>query len=491
MGLMPSMGFPSQPYASTEPMSSIGSVPSHFPIETDGGVMTVYGGAEYAASQDPADLVFPTMSLRSLVDTLANPSVQILVREVAGAHPARQGIEAAIASCSEASTAGVDGGAGSSGSASMNQFDVIQVRFLCDQVQGGGFCRILGLYAGMTLYNVHRALSFALQHEDAAHDELFHAFVLPDGTVYGHPPMMASSIPGVTMAPDRSVTLRDIMGTRDIGLRLVYILGKMQLQGILEDVVVGQTSQQDLLWLPRVCQDSYGMAPPRAYCYDADALRNFDSSEGALDLDRINKVLSETRFGKNLNGKRGESKRVGLERYACTSQYILKSFRLPIREFFTGPHRIHQQQHTGPFAAIQQQPPTNPPMGNRSRPTSTMRSSSVTAAPGSTSSQDTTGASSCRSLKRQRLSESSFMKGGDTEDETDSSMSTKSNPRQQAVRDARKSCMDRLSTGCLGWIRDRNTWLVVSAPMKMLLLIGCRRQMGNSTRRILHDCNRF
>eukprot|EP00923_Selenidium_pygospionis_P051751 GHVN01089707.1.p1 GENE.GHVN01089707.1~~GHVN01089707.1.p1 ORF type:complete len:1028 (+),score=124.06 GHVN01089707.1:166-3249(+) len=307
------------------------------------GSLTLYIGPEYEKTNDQGDLLMPTMTLKQLVNHLCNSELQQLLKDVvlttAGSRSAAGAVGEVLSLCTGASEPKnrpymSPAGSDSDGPGQLNQFDLIQIKFVCDQTEAG-FCRVMGLYAGMTLHNVHRALSFSFQHEEMPHDELFHAFVLPDGTVYGSPPPNQAFLRDFTVHSDRSVTLRDLMSPKNMGMRLVYVLGKMQLQGTIDDILVGHTSQQDLLWLPRVCEESFGIAPSRLDCYDDESVRTFKSTE-QLDIDKINKVLSETRFGKNLNGRRGESKRVGLERYACTPQYILKSFRQSIREFFTG-----------------------------------------------------------------------------------------------------------------------------------------------------------
>eukprot|EP00923_Selenidium_pygospionis_P051755 GHVN01089711.1.p1 GENE.GHVN01089711.1~~GHVN01089711.1.p1 ORF type:complete len:1031 (+),score=131.14 GHVN01089711.1:166-3258(+) len=307
------------------------------------GSLTLYIGPEYEKTNDQGDLLMPTMTLKQLVNHLCNSELQQLLKDVVlattGSRSAAGAVGEVLSLCTGASEPKnrpymSPAGSDSDGPGQLNQFDLIQIKFVCDQTETG-FCRVMGLYAGMTLHNVHRALAFSFQHEEMPHDELFHAFVLPDGTVYGSPPPNQAFLRDFTVHSDRSVTLRDLMSPKNMGMRLVYVLGKMQLQGTIDDILVGHTSQQDLLWLPRVCEESFGIAPSRLDCYDDESVRTFKSTE-QLDIDKINKVLSETRFGKNLNGRRGESKRVGLERYACTPQYILKSFRQSIREFFTG-----------------------------------------------------------------------------------------------------------------------------------------------------------
>lgn len=279
------------------------------------------------------------------------------------------------------------------------------------------FNRRIGVHAGITLYNLHRVLCFCFGYDQDLAEYPLHVWSIPNSTslfANGHI-FREEARKFKQLMTDKTVALNDCLPIDTWqGFQIGYSLGDLQFTLVISDLLKGQTAQQDLLWVPRMCEGSYGHAPPsllvghRQYTkllakyslggnigvesgrhsnlyYQRTTSEQLASSSRAssagggyggrdidsssedssdkrprdqawkevitkrlwdnllkealrfptFDIDAINRVLSETRFGRNLAVSR-KSKRTRIAALKEEGTRLLQ-FRLPIRAFFGEP----------------------------------------------------------------------------------------------------------------------------------------------------------
>lgn len=133
--------------------------------------------------------------------------------------------------------------------------------------------RIIALAAGESLHNIYRVIMTSLgQREDRAR-LVFHAWVLPDGRVFGNGPRYREVL--TSMGNDRELYLNQL--PIHVGYELEFVFGKCAYVVVIEDIFEGLTDEQDLVWTPRVCEGSYGEPVPFDLCYFPHLFRRSSS----------------------------------------------------------------------------------------------------------------------------------------------------------------------------------------------------------------------
>ncbi|XP_053991288.1 uncharacterized protein LOC128883208 [Hylaeus volcanicus] len=154
-------------------------------------------------------------------------------------------------------------------------YDIVELRAISSHAvkRNREALRIVAVAAGENLYNLYRVLMASLcQREDRAR-LVFHAWILPDGSLYGNGSRgRESNIVFKFLKNDREVYLNHL--PIYIGYQLQLVFGKCVYQVIVQDLLIGMNDEQDLIWTPRVCEGSYGEAVPFDLCYSPHLFRS-------------------------------------------------------------------------------------------------------------------------------------------------------------------------------------------------------------------------
>lgn len=154
-------------------------------------------------------------------------------------------------------------------------YDIVELRAISSHAvkRNREALRIVAVAAGENLYNLYRVLMASLcQREDRAR-LVFHAWILPDGSLYGNGSRgRESNVVLKFLKNDREVYLNHL--PIYIGYQFQLVFGKCVYQVIVQDLLIGMNDEQDLIWTPRVCEGSYGEAVPFDLCYSPHLFRS-------------------------------------------------------------------------------------------------------------------------------------------------------------------------------------------------------------------------
>lgn len=152
-------------------------------------------------------------------------------------------------------------------------FDIVELKFLSlhPMPNSRETCRIIGVAAGESLHNLYRIMMTALgQQEDRARLVL-HCWIFNDMKVCGSGKIACCGSgpryrePCKSMPDDKQVLLSDL--PLRIGYSMDFVFGKCLYKVSVQDLLKGMTDENDLVWVPRIVDGSYGESPPFDLCY--------------------------------------------------------------------------------------------------------------------------------------------------------------------------------------------------------------------------------
>lgn len=173
--------------------------------------------------------------------------------------------------------------------------DWVQITVECDDIKK--IRRVFVIFAGITLFNLHRIIHIAASYEDNLGIE--HYFNIKNqkyGSGVGDNSKRLS---------DRKTRLMQVI--QNTGESFQYSYGLLKCSLVVIATKIG--TKEKLCWLPRICSGSIGTFPPESVCMDLQSLTRFVPSK-RLDLDALNKIYMHERFGANQQTNKSE-KRVG------------------------------------------------------------------------------------------------------------------------------------------------------------------------------------
>ncbi|KAH0487232.1 MAG: hypothetical protein KVP17_003642 [Porospora cf. gigantea B] len=259
---------------------------------------------------DPGSIVLPSMTVAQLCGLLQMPYLQELVRAV-------------IPTIGNPRALWED--------QKLSLFDMVELQF---RIVGGdhSFLRILGVNAGITLFNLHRAFCTSLGFPEDAFEQPFHYWHFPGAPVIyanGTDFKRHSKSLG-NVATDKTAVLNSFIGPNSTSF--YYDLDDARFEVRVTDVIAQQTVQADLVWVPRVTEGSVGEAPLLLGQEPDDFI-----------IDRVNLMLNEGRFGRNMATSR-RTKRKRTENLDMDDK--LRLLRQPISQFFQ--HRTDYKKRKSP-----------------------------------------------------------------------------------------------------------------------------------------------
>jgi len=153
------------------------------------------------------------------------------------------------------------------------------------------------IFAGITLFNLHRIIQIAAMYEDNLGIE--HYFNIKNqkyGSGVGDNSKRLS---------DRKTRLMQVI--QNTGESFQYNYGLLKCSLVVIATKIG--TKEKLCWLPRICSGSIGTFPPEPVCADLQLITRFIPSK-RLEIDALNKIYMHERFGANQQTNKSE-KRVG------------------------------------------------------------------------------------------------------------------------------------------------------------------------------------
>ncbi|EZG43657.1 hypothetical protein GNI_163340 [Gregarina niphandrodes] len=157
------------------------------------------------------------------------------------------------------------------------------------------FVRRVGVHAGITLYNLHRVLCYVCGYEERLCEQVLHLWSLPNAESYyanGEKFRKEARRRREKIYTDKTITLSSFLppnlvpalwhnawtghwplapwppwspaAAEGTSYAFEYVLGGLPFLVTVTDLLKGRTAQQDLLWVPRLCEGSAGAPPPQA-----------------------------------------------------------------------------------------------------------------------------------------------------------------------------------------------------------------------------------
>jgi len=173
--------------------------------------------------------------------------------------------------------------------------DWVQITLECDNLEK--IRRVFVIFAGITLYNLHRIIQISANYENNL--GLEHYFIVKNiryGSGVGDNAKRLS---------DRKARLMQVI--QNTGESFQYYYGQLKCSLVVVATKTG--TKEKLSWLPRICSGSVGTFPPESGCTDLTQITRFVPTRH-IDLDSLNKIYMHERFGANQQTNKNE-KRTG------------------------------------------------------------------------------------------------------------------------------------------------------------------------------------